>query len=306
MSDDRAAAASRGRQVVSEAAVRATLSRLDVFGIVRAASLEGSVQHGPVASAVLSGHDIGVKIGKVKGAGFGVKVRAGSEGRYLSIAWDNGCRLIGVVESSYLTYCRTAAALVLPVAELSSTLTRVLIMGSGRLGQACALLVRDLYPLAIIQLWSPSSRDLTSECAGVLDGWWTPDARRDDEFDLLLTCTRSPEPLPLDTVNCSYVGVGGAVDGRRRELSGNLLREVGAIYADDPDEAALRCRDLDGLAKRTRVRPLSDLAAPSRAPVGRTLTFVCGSGGYDALLAAHVLTSRVMPERPPEAAGDLV
>jgi ornithine cyclodeaminase/alanine dehydrogenase-like protein (mu-crystallin family) len=289
MTSDRAVADERTCVVVPEATVRALVSRRDVFGIVRAATLGSAVRHGPGVSAMLSGHDVGVKIGAVEGGAFGVKVRAGAEGNYLTVAWDGRRALAGLVESSYLTYCRTAAALLLPATELGSPVGEVLVMGGGRLGQACALLARDLHPDARIHLWSRTPGRLGGECGQAVDGWWTPDRGRSARFDLVVTCTRSPVPLPLETVESAFVSVGGAVAGRRRELPDNLLRGVGAIYADDPDQVRLRCGDLDALAHGPAVEPLGDLVHGTGPAAGRTLTFVCGSGGYDVLLAEHVL-----------------
>lgn len=275
--------------VVPENVVRGLLSRRDIFDIVRIAALRREVRNGPAISVQLSRHDIGVKIGSVEGGGFGLKVRAGAEGNYFSVAWNVDRRLMGLVESSYLTYCRTAAALLLPPTELSPTLNDVLILGSGPLGQATALLARDLHPESRIVLWSRTHRTLSRELDDKLDGWWVPDQRRVEHFDVVVTCTRSPVPLPLDGVDASYVSVGGAVDGRRRELSGNLLHDVSVVYADDPDQAARRCRDLDAVDNPPSILPLGSLVSEQQRPAGRILTVVCGSGGYDVLLANHVL-----------------
>lgn len=289
MTSDRAVSDERTCVVVPEATVRALVSRRDVFGIVRGATLGNAVRHGPAASATLFGHDVGVKIGAVEGGGFGLKVRAGVEGNYLTVAWDGRRALAGLVESTYLTYCRTAAALLLPATELASSVREVLVMGGGRLGQACALLARDLHPDARIRLWSRTSGRPVGECAQAVDGWWTPDPGRPARFDLVVTCTRSPVPLPLETVESAFVSVGGAVAGRRRELPDNLLRGVAVVYADDPAEVLLRCGDLDALGHGPAVEPLGDLVHGAGSAAGRTLTFVCGSGGYDVLLAEHVL-----------------
>jgi hypothetical protein len=283
------AAGLRSCIVVSDATVRQVLSRLDVYALVRAASLDGSVQHGPAVSVVAGGHDVGAKIGHVDGAGFGVKVRVGAEGTYLSLAWDDSRHLVGVVESTYLTYARTAAALLLPPTELGARVHRVLVMGSGPLAQACALLARDLHPDAQIQLWSRTRREGRHDWRDVVDGWWDPVACTTASFDLVVTCTRADAPLPLDAVDARYVSVGGAVDGRRREVPSSLLRTACRAYADDATQAAQRCRDVDWLPAHCTVRPFSELAPAATEPDGCTLTFVCASGGYDALLASHVL-----------------
>lgn len=187
------------------------------------------------------------------------------------------------MESVYLTYMRTAALqLVLPRLH-GVAVSRILIMGTGRLGSACCTIARAWYPDAEVYAWSRSADGPKIPWAGLDPAEvriWSERLGRDDEFDIVATCTPASQPLPLDHVSVRYVSVAGAVRPDRRELPGQWPRCLGQLCSDFPERAPTVCEDLAALPRMT-ILPLRD----TRAVSGSSVAFICGNGALDICLA---------------------
>lgn len=238
--------------------------------------------------------NLATKGGYIAGLGYGVRIRTGGEGHYTTVVWDSRGRFLGVLEASALTYLRTAALLLTLPFQAHMRVRRVLVMGTGKLGTACIELLCHLYPQAVIAIWSRSQDVWVSRWLAQIgvDGtqvqWWKPASRQTEEFDIVLTCTRAEEPLSeLAHVYASYVGVGGAVNNRRRELPTHWLKAAQHICADDPVRAQQKCGDLIGL--EGNVETLSDCLLHTALPARRVLCFICGIGAIDVGLALLLL-----------------
>jgi ornithine cyclodeaminase/alanine dehydrogenase-like protein (mu-crystallin family) len=238
-------------------------------------------QHGPLS--------LGAKAGFVGTDAFGVKIRAGQEGRYLTVVWGDGGRLRGIVESAYLTYLRTAALMMALPARHGVPVARMLVLGTGRLGSACCLVAQHLYPDGEIWTWSPSGsgpRVIWPGLDAARTRRWPPEAGGLGDFDLVVTATHATEPLPLDGVRARYIGVGGACRPTRRELPREMVTWADQLCSDAPTIAGQTCGDLQGLDAR-ELGPIRSFR--ETAPVaGTTITLVCGTGAVDAGLALAV------------------
>lgn len=263
--------------------VREVLPPGDICAAVARVIRENDLQPGFVAEARHGELSVGARSGFVGRDAFGIKVRAGAEGRYLTLVWDGDGHLGTVVESAYLTYLRTAALLMLVPHLHGVSVARMLIMGTGRLGSACCSVASVWYPAAQVYVWSRSA-DLPRVGWPGLDRSavriWAGRALRETDFDIITTCTPAREPLPLRHVRSRYVGVAGAVRPDRRELPDQWPRQAAQLCSDLPARAVATCGDLAELPAAA-VRSLSE----ARVTAGSCITFVCGNGAIDTHLA---------------------
>lgn len=284
--------AATGLTYLTEDDVRRTLPPGALFEMVGGLVLRHELESPFAAEASLTNISLAAKAGVVDSQGFGLKIRAGAEGRYLTVAWpvaDGDA--YAVVESSYLTYFRTAALLLLLPWKRHLRVARILVLGTGRLGSAAILLARTLYPDSEVSSWSPSGR-LPSDHWGLgttLDVTvWQPPNGKGERFDLVLSCVPSCDPSLLEPVTPTYVGVGGAVNRGRTSLPAHWVRDSSLCCADAPTHARERCGDVRALGLSPLV-PLVDALRikPSPRP-GPVITFVCGTGGIDVALALRL------------------
>jgi ornithine cyclodeaminase/alanine dehydrogenase-like protein (mu-crystallin family) len=272
-----------------EADVKALISPVEICQVVADLTWSDDLQLGFSADCQADHLSIGAKAGFIGHDAFGVKIRAGQEGRYLTAVWRGGGRLCGVVESAYLAYLRTAALMMVLPARHGVPVGRILVLGTGRLGSACCLIAEQLYVGAEVWVWSPSGGGPRVAWPG-LDvasaRFWQPGPNRDDAFDLVVTATRATEPLPLAGVSARYIGVGGACRPNRRELPQALVTSAVQLCSDAPALAPQVCGDLVGLAGQ----PIGSIRSfRETTPVpGSTIAFICGSGAIDAGLALAV------------------
>ncbi len=255
----------------------------DICAAVATVMRAGDLQPGFVAEACHGGLSIGARSGFVGHDAFGMKIRAGAEGRYLTLVWDGDGHLDAVVESTYLTYLRTAALLMLVPYLHGVSVSRILIMGTGRVGSACCSVANIWYPAAQVYVWSRSA-DLPRVGWPGLDRSavriWTGATIRQTDFDIVTTCTPAREPLPLRHLRPRYVGVAGAVRPDRRELPDQWPRQAAQLCSDLPARAIVTCGDLIGMPT-VAVRSLGE----ARVMAGSCITFVCGNGAIDTHLA---------------------
>lgn len=244
------------------------------------------------AEETIGGINLATKGGCITNLGYGVRIRTGGEGQYTTVAWDAAGKFVGALDASSLTYLRTAALLLALPFQTQMTVRRALVMGTGKLGTACIELLCHLYPQASIYIWSRSQYVFPSpwlrQAFPEQVQWWKPVSQQQETFDILLTCTRSQDPLAdLMDVSAHYAGIGGAVNGQRRELPPSWLEQAHQICADDPARAREKCGDLAKSAVE-----IAALSTCLRSPVvltGHTLCFICGIGAIDIGMALLLL-----------------
>lgn len=284
---------------LTEEMVKQTISPLDIFRTVVQYMTQYELASEPYAEPSLATLPLDVKGGYVKGLGYGARFHYRGNSPYTTMVWDEEDTFVATVESTYLTYFRTAALLLLFPWVTKMPVDRVLVMGAGKLGSACAAFICLLYPDAELWVWSRTRQTLhplwpeggTEERGEVR--WWVPSSDQ-QHFDLILTCTCAQTPLPLDHVSASYIGIGGAVNGARRELPPRLVMAARHIYADDPQRAHTHCGDLQGILLSSIQAVGEGVKNPGRRE-GTRLSAVCGIGAIDigvALATAYTWSKR--------------
>lgn len=230
--------------------------------------------------------NLGIKTGYYFNNSFGMKVRAGYEGNYYTFTWDYTGQITGVVQSNYLTYFRTASLLMhYPNLHFNDSEIKILIMGSGRLGLACLSLAQHLFPKSRIFLWNRSPKPK-------LEHWklYIDDSKihycdyPNGFFDIILTCTNSSQPLPLQDCSYRYIGVGGAVNENRKEIPRELLDNDSIIkFSDQPERAREKCGDI---TNEDKVNLMKEVVTDKYKVVS---AFICGSGDIDVGIVTKIL-----------------
>lgn len=235
--------------------------------------------------------NFGFKVGYRKDKYFGVKIRAGREGNYFTHLWDSRGELAGILQANYLTYYRTASLLLLyPYFKLGQSAKKIMIIGSGNLGMACAHLSSQLFINSKVEVVSingrwkhsiPENMNLQNINITKLD-------KIEGDYDILLTCTNSIVPLSLEKVKALYIGVGGAVNNRRREIPNNLLELSTLIFSDNTTKSKDKCGDLFYIKKEPL--HLSRVLKDGEF-IPNSIGFICGTGNVDIDLALEAIRS---------------
>lgn len=226
------------------------------------------------------------------GMSAGLRLRPYSEGHYVTVYWDNPSVQPTVVESTWLTYMRTAALLLLGpwASSTSHSESSIVVYGRGRLGIAVLELATAVLPGASLTSWAPSDRNRPRVDA--LDNVACVTGHAPPVATVTVFATSAATLLPLTPSahrSCTWLCFGGPLKSSAAQLPDALI-----AHRDHWTDEPLRCRTLQ---LSPRARSLAELVDSPRSarfnarnPLGPSsrdghVVWVCGGGPIDVHLA---------------------